>query len=102
MSIGEVRVIRQIIIMEGHIYILKSLKNNSYYIGSTEDLANRFREHSIGLVKSTRLLLPWIISFSQEYPTIKEARQIEYKLKRLKSRKIIERIITDNEIKIRI
>jgi predicted GIY-YIG superfamily endonuclease len=38
--------------------------------------------------------------FYQEYPTLTKARQIEYKLKQLKSKQIIERIISDQEIRI--
>lgn len=85
--------------MEGTVYILQSVKNGSYYIGSTIDLDRRVVEHSAGFVTATRKLLPVEIIFFQKYKTIKQARQIEYKLKRFKSRKIIEQIISDGEIK---
>lgn len=79
-------------------YILQSIKNNSFYIGSTIDIHNRFGEHNAGLVKATKYLVPWKLAFSKRYDTIREARQVEYKLKKFKSRKIIERIIKDGEI----
>jgi len=85
--------------MKGLVYILQSAKNNSYYIGSTIDLDRRFTDHSSGLVVATRNLLPMNMVFFQEYKTIKQARQVEYRLKRFKSRKIIEQIIIDGEIK---
>ena len=85
--------------MEGHIYILQSEKNDSFYIGSTIHIATRFNEHNNGLVKATKYLVPWKLVFSKKYGTIHEARQVEYKLKKFKSRKIIERIIKDGEIK---
>ena len=87
-------------IMKGYVYILKR-KNDSYYVGSTIDIDKRFDEHQNGLVEATKYLLPVALAFFKEYPTILQARQIEYKLKRLKSRKIIERIISDKDIQIK-
>ena len=85
--------------MEGYIYILRSEKNDSFYIGSTIDVPNRFNEHNAGLVKATKYLAPWKLAFSKRCDTIRKARQLEYKLKKFKSRKIIERIIEEKEIK---
>jgi putative endonuclease len=62
---------------EGFVYILKSMKNGSYYIGSTENIDNRFREHRAGLVKATKYLLPLEIAFYKRYEKTKEARKIE-------------------------
>jgi len=77
------------------IYILQSLKNSSYYIGSTIDLTNKLHEHKDGRVKSTKNLRPLKLVFFQKYDQIKLARRIEYKLKKLKRRDIIEKIIND-------
>jgi len=38
--------------------------------------------------------------FSQEYSTLTEARHIEYKLKQLKSKSIIEKIMNEGIIKL--
>ena len=84
--------------MEGYIYILKSLKNNSYYIGSTIDIERRLFEHNTGKTKSIKYLIPWTIVFTKKYSTIKKARQIEYRLKKAKSRKIIDNIVKDQDI----
>lgn len=88
--------------MRGYVYILQSIKNGRYYIGSSIDVNNRFSEHSNGLVRATKFLLPLKLVFSKEYSTVNEARKIEYKLKRFKSRKILEKIITDNDIRTKI
>jgi putative endonuclease len=80
------------------IYILRSLKNNSYYIGSTINIENRLKEHNSGRTKFTRHLIPWELKLFYPMQTIKEARQLEYKLKKLKSRKIIEKIILTKQI----
>jgi len=87
---------------KGYVYILKSIPNSGYYIGSTIDIQKRFSEHNDGYVKSTRNLRPLELKYFKMYDDIKTARQIEYRLKRLKSRCIIERIIAEREIKLAI
>ena len=73
--------------MEGSVYILQSQKNLSYYIGSTINIASRLIEHNTGKVTYTRNLTPWVLIFFKVYPDIKTARQIEYKIKKLKNKK---------------
>lgn len=84
--------------MLGYVYILK-LKNGRYYIGSTVGIENRLEEHNKGLTPSTRYLRPVELVFSQEYPTILQARRTEIRLKKYKSRVIIEKIINDGYIR---
>jgi len=83
------------------VYIIQSLKNNRYYTGSTIDVKGRYKRHIDGRVKATCYLRPLKLVFYQKFDTIKEARQIEYKLKRLKRRGILERIIKDGVIKMK-
>ena len=92
MSIGKVDCM-------GYLYILQSEKNGRYYIGSTNNLSRRIAEHSAGKTKSIRALRPLRIVFKQDFATLAEARRAERKLKRLKSKKIIDRIIGDGIIK---
>ncbi|MDO8482220.1 MAG: GIY-YIG nuclease family protein [bacterium] len=80
------------------VYILQSEKNGRYYIGSTDNLARRLEEHQRGKTLSLKNLVPVRLVFSKEYATMSDARGIEAKLKRFKSRKIIERIIADADI----
>ncbi len=42
-----------------YIYILKSKKDNSLYIGYTTNLERRFVEHNDGLSKSTKCKTPY-------------------------------------------
>ncbi len=83
------------------VYILLCLANNTYYIGSTNDKERRLQEHVQGKSKYTKYLRPIKIALIQEYKTLKEARAIENRLKKLKSRRIIENIIKDGRIKLR-
>jgi len=84
------------------VYILKSQKNNRFYIGSTNDINKRFIKHQKGEVKATKNFRPFTIEFYQYFSTIKEARIIEYKLKKLKRKDYIEKIIKDGKIKMKL
>ncbi len=41
-----------------YVYILVSLKDKNFYVGSTQDLVRRIAEHKKGKVKSTKNRLP--------------------------------------------
>ncbi len=51
-----------------------------------------------GKSKFTRNIRPVVLVFSQEFPDLKTARKIEYKLKSFANRNIIEKIIKDQKI----
>ena len=82
-----------------YVYILQSEKNKRYYIGSTNNLKRRLLEHNSGQTKSLRNLLPVVLVFSKGYKERGKARKVEVHLKKFKSRVIIEKIITDGDIK---
>jgi putative endonuclease len=85
-----------------YIYILKSIKNNRYYIGSTNDIERRIKEHNDGKSNYTKLTKPFELVLKQEFETLNEARMMELHLKKLKSRIIIEKIILDQIIKTKV
>ncbi len=80
------------------VYILKSEKNGRFYIGSTNNFERRLDEHIRGKSKYTRNNLPVVPVFSQEFPNIKTARKIEYRLKSFANRNIIEKIIKNQRL----
>ncbi len=81
------------------VYILKSLRDGRYYVGSTVDLGNRLKHHLGGYTPSTRRFGEIKLVFSQNYPTLKQARQIERKLKKLKRKDYISKVIEDGFIR---
>jgi len=83
-----------------YVYILESMKNGRYYVGSTKDVEKRFDTHRCGGVKATKNLLPLKIAFRQEYSDIDIARKIENKIKSFKRKDYIAKIIKDGRIKI--
>jgi len=83
------------------VYILESTVNGKFYIGCTDNYRRRFSEHNSGKVKSTSADRPWRIRLVEEYPTLRQARKIEYKLKKLKRKDYIRKIVEDGFIKLR-
>lgn len=81
------------------VYILQSEKNGRYYIGSTNDIDRRLLEHNSGKTKSLRHILPLKLVFKKEYKVLIDARRMELHLKKLKNRNILERIISEGDIK---
>jgi len=64
-----------------YVYLLKSIKDNGYYIGYSADLKNRFIQHQNGLVESTKNRRPLILKYYEAYETESLARQREKQLK---------------------
>ena len=55
------------------IYVLKSLKNNTYYKGRTTDLNKRLNEHNKGKTTYTKSGIPWVIVYFETLPSLDEA-----------------------------
>jgi putative endonuclease len=79
-----------------YVYILKSLKNGSYYVGYSHNPNNRLEEHNTKKVKATRYKIPYRIVYTEEFKTETEARKREYYIKRQKSRKFLEGLLSDD------
>jgi len=75
------------------VYILKSLKNNRYYIGQTQNLNKRIKEHNSGKSKSTKFGIPWELKYKKIFDSRKESLKREKELKKIKKRCIIESVI---------
>jgi putative endonuclease len=80
-----------------YVYILLSIKDRKLYIGSTENLRRRMKEHQKGKVKSTKNRLPIRLACYEAYLTKKEAEDREKFLKSSDGRKgIKKRVNFDN------
>jgi putative endonuclease len=65
-------------------YVLKSLKDSTYYYGYTSDLNKRLLYHNSGKSKYTRKKMPWIIHYSEKYSKKNEALKREKFFKSIK------------------
>lgn len=74
-------------------YILKSEKNDKYYIESTGDINERIKKHNKGYSRYTKGKGPFKLAYKEEYDSLSKARKREYYLKSLKSRIAIEKLI---------
>lgn len=63
--------------MHGVVYVLLSASDKKTYVGSTNDLDRRLRQHNSGKVKSTKHRIPLSILFTEVFPTLSEARKRE-------------------------
>ena len=86
--------------MFGFLYILKD-NNGKFYIGSTDDLKRRLKQHYLGHTQTTRNMKNPTLVFSQKFSSLQEARKIEARIKKLKRKDYIEKIIKDGYIKMR-
>lgn len=75
-------IIYQLLIIMYSVYLLKSLKDNNYYVGYTNNVSKRFRLHNEGKVTSTKNRRPFKLVGFRKYRTRREARWFEYNLKK--------------------
>ncbi len=74
-------------------YILQSVENGRYYVGSTSDLDRRLSEHERNHTPSTRNRGPWKLVYRETHATLLEARQREAVIKSWKSTQMIRALI---------
>lgn len=63
------------------LYILKSLKDDDLYIGSTNNLKRRLLEHNLGKAYATRIRRPFELVYCELYKSESDARKREHNLK---------------------
>jgi putative endonuclease len=63
------------------VYILKSKKDGRLYIGCTNNLKKRIKEHNLGLVRSTKSRRPFQLIYFEGYRSKQDAFIREHNLK---------------------
>jgi putative endonuclease len=64
-----------------YVYILKSKNFDILYLGLTNNLTKRFKEHNLGLSKFTKKYRPWTMVYFEGYASFEDAKDRERKLK---------------------
>ena len=67
------------------VYILKSLKNSSLYVGFTNDLKRRIKEHAEGKSKYVGHRGKWELVYYEAYKAMRDAVNREKMLKKFAS-----------------
>ena len=75
-------------------YIIRSEVDGSFYTGQCENLSERVQHHNSGYTKSTKAKIPWQLVYYESYNTRSEAVKRELQIKKLKSRKFIEELVS--------
>ncbi len=63
------------------VYAIKSSFDNRIYVGFTDNLERRVKEHNQGKTKSTKGFRPWVLIYEERVETREEARNREKYLK---------------------
>lgn len=78
-----------------YVYILQSLKHNFIYIGYTDNLKRRFKEHNTGLVISTKHYHPLELIHYEAYKNQKDAKRREEYLKTNKGKTTLKTMLKE-------
>jgi putative endonuclease len=79
------------------VYILKSKVDNGYYIGYTSNLERRMVYHVNGYSRTTKYRLPVELVYTEEIKNKTEALMRERQLKKYKSKKYIDFLISERQ-----
>ena len=63
------------------VYILKSAAKNYHYVGVTQDVEKRLKEHNNGYSKSTKPYRPFVIIYTEKFENKQNAYKREFHLK---------------------
>lgn len=67
------------------LYIIQSKNDGGYYIGITNNLKRRIKQHNAGKTKSTKAKRPWKLVYSEKFESLKEAARREKEIKSWKN-----------------
>ena len=81
--------------MSAYVYIIESLLDSSYYIGSTHDLNKRLEKHNAGMSRYTSKKTPWNIIYYEVFQNMRLARIREAFLKKQRNREFYNKLIND-------
>ena len=71
------------------VYVLKSLKDNNYYVGMSENVNRCIKEHNTGKVRSTKSRIPFKLIYVEKFTEIASARKHEKYLKSAAGRRYL-------------
>ncbi|MCC6866896.1 MAG: GIY-YIG nuclease family protein [Ignavibacteria bacterium] len=82
--------------MPYYTYIIRSKIKERFYIGSSDNLQRRLILHNEGRSISTKAYIPWELVYFEKYDNKTDALKREKQLKKMKSKKYIEWLISNH------
>jgi putative endonuclease len=76
------------------VYIIYSARLDKYYVGYTENIALRLVQHNEGVSTFTSKATDWVLKYSANFNSRQEAHKRELEIKRKKSKRYIEWLIS--------
>jgi putative endonuclease len=80
------------------VYILYSQSKDKFYVGYTQNPSERLLEHNAGATPSTRPGIPWVMVYKEECVNKTAAIKRENAIKKMKSRKYIQNLISKKSV----
>jgi putative endonuclease len=74
-----------------YVYVLYSESFKKHYVGMTENLQNRLKEHNQGKSTFTKAYVPWKIIYVESTQNFKEGRLREIYLKSTAGKKFVKK-----------
>jgi putative endonuclease len=84
-----------------YVYVLRSLLNDSLYIGFSHNLKKRITEHNKGLSPATQAYKPWELLYYEAHLNEEDARRRENYLKTTQGKQAIHRMLRVQLLKMR-
>ena len=75
------------------VYIIQSDLDQSYYIGFSENIENRLKEHNLGSTNYTSKKRPWSLVYFERFENKSDALKREIFLKKQKNKKFYQKLI---------
>ncbi len=77
-----------------YVYLIQSLKDSTYYIGYSDNLNQRLKEHNQGKTKSIKHKIPFKLIYFEGYlnKTIARKREIKLKKNSFEKEKLLKRL----------
>ena len=84
-----------LLVMAYYVYIIQSLKDSKYYIGSTSNVEARLKYHNAGKQRSTKNRIPFELVLVEEYKSKNEALTREKMIKAYKGGNAFKKLINE-------
>lgn len=75
------------------VYVLKSIKTGKFYVGCTNNIIRRLREHNANKTRSLKNRGPFKLIYQENYNSLSEGRKRELEIKSYKGGNAFKRLV---------